>query len=110
MTASWRTEISRRMTGDGTELFSIYIRDATAPVECRQGMCGYLTPAYSRAEVVTAVTEILDDIRAGRWNRPDTPMPRPENMELVDDTGLFSLADFFGRRTLAAFAEAGTGS
>lgn len=106
--AEWCIEIKQRGNADdGRPRYNCYIHIEPMPQYCSGGTNGHSIPAYSQDGVVQTVRGVLDDIRGGQWKQDDKPRPRPANTELQDETGAFSVADFFDSGTLTAFMAPG---
>lgn len=106
MSNAYFIEIERRELADGRTIFSVTVGQEMQKEHCERGdgRCAAHTPAYSRDEAVEKARELLDGYREHDWMRAEgRPKPTADNTALRDDTGEFSMDEFFDRGTLAVY-------
>lgn len=98
-------EIEQRRTGDGRELYAVWMGQSMRRKTAKQGdgLCAVHKPADTCAEAVEKAKETLEKYNNPWWRQEDRPAPTADNTELRDETGEFTMADFFEKGTLAAY-------
>jgi hypothetical protein len=107
--AEYYIAIEHRELADGRTVYSVTVgqKMRKTTVEQGDGFGCIHRPAETHDEAVSHVCEILDGYRDPEWRQDDRSAPAADNTALRDETGEFSMAEFFERGTLAAYMQQG---
>lgn len=108
MSSEYYIEIERRDLQDGRTIYGVRVGQNMRKntVEPGDGLGSAYSPADTREEAIENARDTLDTYRKPEWRQDDRPAPTAENTELRDETGEFTMADFFDT-TIQAFMQRG---
>lgn len=109
MSADYYIDIVERVLTDGRTIYGVTVGQnmEKAAVEAGDGLGSVYFPADTHEETVSNVRRIIERYRDPDERQDDRPAPTADNTELRDETGEFSMAEFYDRGTLAAYLQEG---